>query len=55
MAMTAEEKEDITQTMIIIMRAIKQVMTDGVPTTLHFGDAEITIKKTQPQPSEASE
>lgn len=53
--MNAEEKEEIAGVMIIIMRAIKEVMRGGGEQTLHFGDAEINIKKTKPDDLENDE
>lgn len=43
--MNEVEKEDLSFIMIEIMKAIKQVMSDGHGIILHFADAKITIEK----------
>lgn len=43
--MTPEQKDEAGKLMLMIMRAVKEVMSSGSTQTLHFADAEIRIKK----------
>jgi hypothetical protein len=42
---TADEKEYAKDMLMIILKAIQEVMRGGGEQTLHFEDAEINIKK----------
>jgi hypothetical protein len=46
---TEQEKTQMTEILKIIVQSIQEVMEFGGETTLHFGDAEITIKRKLPQ------